>query len=97
MLMEGGIWGDGVYAFSSSEKPFILFAPRRGPEFQLVIFKLINSQSRVMKSVNPGVPKMSNRLSGSLKVLSRWLRKENTHACKQCRNVRADNFWRNVI
>jgi hypothetical protein len=21
--MEGGIWGDGVYAFSSSEKPFI--------------------------------------------------------------------------
>jgi hypothetical protein len=35
MLMEGGIWGDGVYAFSSSEKPFIYFAPRRSPEFQL--------------------------------------------------------------
>jgi hypothetical protein len=34
--MEGGIWGDGVYAFSSSEKPFICFAPRWGPEFQLV-------------------------------------------------------------
>jgi hypothetical protein len=40
--MEGGIWGDGVYAFSSSEKPSIIFAPRRGPEFQLVIFKLID-------------------------------------------------------
>jgi hypothetical protein len=37
----------------------------------VVIFKLINSQSRVMKSVNPGVPKMSYRLSGSYKVLSR--------------------------
>ena len=42
--MEGGIWGDGVYAFSSSEKPFMRFAPRWGSEFQLVIFKLINSQ-----------------------------------------------------
>jgi hypothetical protein len=38
MLMGGGIWGDDVYAFSSSEKPFICFAPRQGPEFQLVIF-----------------------------------------------------------
>jgi hypothetical protein len=35
----------------------------------VVIFKLINSQSRVMKSVNPGVPKMSYRLSGSYKVV----------------------------
>ena len=31
----------------------------------VAIFKLINSQSRVMKSVNPGVLKMSYRLSGS--------------------------------
>ena len=54
--MEGGIWGDGVYAFSPSEKSFICFAPRRGPGFQLVIFKLINSQSRIMKSVKPGCP-----------------------------------------
>jgi hypothetical protein len=38
MLMGGGIWGDDVYAFSSSEKPFICVAPRQGPEFQLVIF-----------------------------------------------------------
>ena len=37
----------------------------------VVIFELINSQSRVMKSVNPGVPKISYRLSGSYKVLSR--------------------------
>jgi hypothetical protein len=57
--MEGGIWGDGVYAFSASEKPFICFALWRGPEFQLVIFKLINSQFHVMKSVNTGVPKMT--------------------------------------
>jgi hypothetical protein len=26
MLMGGGIWGDDVYAFSSSEKPFICVA-----------------------------------------------------------------------
>jgi hypothetical protein len=31
----------------------------------VAIFKLINSQSCVMKSVNPGVMKMSYRLSGS--------------------------------
>jgi hypothetical protein len=38
ILMEGGIWGDDVYVFSSSEKPFICFVPRQGREFQLVIF-----------------------------------------------------------
>jgi hypothetical protein len=50
--MEEGIWGDGLYALSSSEKPSIRFAPRRGPEFQLVIFKLINSQSIIIKQKN---------------------------------------------
>jgi hypothetical protein len=50
MLMEGGIWYDDVYAFSSSEKTFICFSPRQGPEFRLVIFLLMNSQSRVVKS-----------------------------------------------
>jgi hypothetical protein len=58
-----------IFLFSSSEKTFICFTPRQGPEFRLVIFLLMNSQSRVVKSVNPGFPNIILKIQ-KWKVLS---------------------------